>query len=416
MMTKPSDEPTSPEPPSSRVSTRRWPVLAIAATIALAAAACSTGDGATSTSDATPSDTTAPPTTSTTAAPSAYDFGAVSELVSELVAERGLEGAGLVVVERDDGVVHEEYWGPFDAERVSLVASASKMLSAGVLMRLDDEGLLDIDAPVADVVDWGSGNPAVTPAQLLSNSSGLVGIFPDPVYLPYICQFLPEPSLQGCGATILTSTEDDADVIPPDSEFRYGGGQWQVAGAVAEAASGRSWAELIEDTYVGACGLDPADLGYSNYISEIGNGIDYPPEFTGDPSILPTTDNPNIEAGAYATPTVFAEVLLMHLRDGECSDGQQVLSPEAIERSVSDRVATVYGGDAAPGLGYGLGWWIDRQDGLAYSVGAYGATPALNLDEGYGFYLVLEANDATWQAIFEPLSDAVEDAVFAARG
>ena len=344
-----------------------------------------------------------------------YDFDAVSALVGGVVADRGLEGAGLIVVERADGVVHEEYWGGFDADRVSLVASASKMLSAGVLMRLDDQGLLDIDAPVADVVDWGSGNPTVTPAQLLSNSSGLVGIFPDPVYMPYICQFLPQPTLQDCAAAIFTSTEDDQSVIPPDTEFRYGGGQWQVAGAVAEAATGQSWSDLVDETYVRGCGLDPEILGYSNYISVMGNGIDYPPEFTGDSSMLPSTDNPSIEAGAYATPTVFAEVLLMHLRGGQCRNGEQVLSPDATDRSLADRIAQVYDGDAGDGLGYGLGWWIGREDGLAYSVGAYGATPAVHLDDGYGFYLVLEANETAWMAIFEPLSSAIDEAVLAAR-
>ena len=349
----------------------------------------------------------------------AYDFGEVSRLLDGFVAERGLSGAGLIVVDRDDGIVHEEYWGGFDAERISLVASASKMLGAGVLLRLDDDGLLDIDAPVADVVEWGSGNPDITSAQLLSNSSGLVGIYPDPVYAPYICQYLPEGTVQDCAASIFTTADDDADVIPPDTAFRYGGAQWQVAGAVAEAASGRSWADLIEEIYVQPCGLEPGSLGYNNPITQVfGNGnvgIDYPTEFGGDPSTLVATDNPNIESGAYATPTVFARLLLMYLRGGECGDGQRVLSEQAIERAVADRVATVYGGEAAPGLGYGLGWWTNRQNGLVYSTGAYGAVPTLQMDKGFGYYVVLEANDATWQALAAPLGAAVETAVLAAR-
>ena len=170
-----------------------------------------------------------------------YDFGEVSRLVDGFVADRGLSGAGLIVVDRDDGIVHEEYWGGFDAKRISLVASASKMVSAGVLLRLDDDGVLDLDAPVADVVEWGAGDPGIASAQLLSNSSGLVGIYPNPVYAPYLCQYLPTGNLQDCARSIFTTADDDADVIPPDTAFRYGGGQWQVAGAVAEAASGRSW-------------------------------------------------------------------------------------------------------------------------------------------------------------------------------
>ena len=375
---------------------------AVSVVIAITIAGCSNGSEAGLPIEPSATDTTA---TATVSASRAYDFRDVSGLMDRFVTQRGLAGAGLIVLERHDGVVHELYWGEFDAERTTLIASATKMITAGVLLRLDDGGSLD----------WGSGNPAITPAQLLSNSSGLVGIFPDPIYLPYICQYLPEGSLQDCAKSIFTTIADDADVIAPDTSFRYGGGQWQVAGAVAEVASGRSWAELIDETYVQPCGLDPGSLGYSNYISLMGNGIDYPTEFNGDPSTLVATNNPNVEAGAYATPRVFAELLLMYLRGGECGDGQQVLSQKAIDRMVADRVGTVYDGSAGPGRGYGMGWWIQRQDGFVYSLGAYGAVPTLDLDEGFGYYLVLEANDSTWQAIAEPLRIAIETAVLAAR-
>lgn len=355
------------------------------------------------------------------AAPGVFDdapageFGEVSRLVDSFVAQRGLSGAGLIVVGRDKGILHEEYWGEFGADRISLVASASKMLSAGVVLKLDDEGLLDIDAPVASAVEWGTGNPDITPAQLLSNSSGLVGVFPDPVFRPYICQYLPLGSMQDCAESIFTTDEDDADVIPPDTAFRYGGAQWQVAGAVAEAVSGRSWAELVEDTYTRPCGLEPGTLGYNNPITQMGNGIDYPSEFLGDPSIFVPTDNPNVESGAYATPGVFAKLLLMYLRGGECGDSQPALSADAVNRMLVDRVATSYDGSAAPGVGYGMGWWIHRSSGRAYSVGAYGAVPTLRVDDGYGYYVVLEANDSTWQALAAPLDAAIESAVLGAR-
>lgn len=357
-----------------------------------------------------------------TAKPVGYDFREVSQLVDGFVAARGLSGVGLIVVERDDGIVHEEYWGEFDAERVSLIASASKMLSAGVLLRLDDEGLIDLDAPLADVVEWGSGNPDITSAQLLSNSSGLVGVFPDPVYAPYLCQWLPGENLQDCASSIFMTPDDDADVIPPDTAFRYGGAQWHVAGAVAEAVSGLSWAELVDQTYVQPCGLEPGSLGYNNPAAQMGNGFDYPNEFGSDPSTLVATDNPNIESGAYATPTVMAELLLMYLRRGECGDGQRVLSERAIERMIGDRVAASYGGSAVPyggnavrHLGYGLGWWVNRNSGLVYSTGAYGAEPTLQWDEGFGYYIVLEANEVARQALVAPLGAAIETAVLAAR-
>ncbi len=294
----------------------------------------------------------APPTSSgapATTAPS-YDFAAVGPIVESFVAERGLNGAGLVIVDREDGVVHEQYWGEFAADRVSLVASSSKMLTAGVLLRLADDGLLDMDAPVADVVPWGTGNPDITPAQLVSNSSGLVGLLDDTGYGPYICQFVQSGTMQSCAEQVFTTPDDDADISPPDTRFRYGGAQWQVAGAVAEVASGRSWAELIEETYVVPCGVD--SLGYNNHFAQLsGEAFTYPDGFGGTgPSVLAATDNPNMEGGAYIDPPDYAELLLMHLRGGRCGD-TQVLTDAAVDRMHADRIGQTFDGETFTGSG-----------------------------------------------------------------
>ncbi len=328
----------------------------------------------------------APPTTDADTAGD-LDFSAIGPVVEEYLAANAMNGAGLVIVDRDDGIVHEEYWGEFDSDRISLIASSSKMIVAGVLMRLADQGLLDVDAPVADAVEWGSGNPAITPAQLMSNSSGLVGLLPDPGYAPYVCQFIASGTLQECAASIFTTPDDDADVIAPDSEFRYGGAQWQVAGAVAEAVSGRSWAELIDETYVEPCGVD--SLAFNNHWTQFAgdNPFAYPVAFAGDPATLQPTDNPNMEGGAYIDAPDYAALLLMHLRDGMCGD-TRVLSSDALARMHEDRTGAVYGSPTA----YGMGWWVDPTTGQISDPGAFGATPWLDLADGYGAYLVVEGD------------------------
>ena len=333
-----------------------------------------------------PSATTTLPSTTTTTNAAVYDFAAVGPIVEAAVDANGLDGAGLVVVDRDDGVVHEQYWGEFGPDRVSLVASSSKMIVAGVLLALADDGLLDLDAPVADLAPWGSGNPTITPAQLVSNSSGLVGLGPNPAYPPYLCQFLPVGTLQDCAASVFTTAADDADVIAPDTQFRYGGAQWQVAGAVAEVASGRSWVELIEQTYVEPCGVE--SLGFGNHWTQFALGFDYPDAFAGNPSTLTATDNPNIEGGAYVTAPDYAQLLLMLLRDGRCGD-EQVLSAAAVERMLTDRIGEVYGGSDGD-RGYGMGWFVDRATGVRTDPGAYGAVAWIDVDAGYGAYLVIE--------------------------
>jgi len=338
------------------------------------------------------------------------DFSAISPIVEKFIDDNGLNGAGLVVVDRDRGVVDEEYWGEFGPDRVSLVASSSKMIVAGVLLRLQDDGLLDLNAPVADVVDWGVAHPDVTPAQLISNSSGLVGLLPNPIYAPYLCQFITDGDLQTCAEEIFTTAGDAQDVVAPDTEFRYGGGQWQVAGAVAEAASGKTWSELIDEIYVKPCGVD--SLAFNNHFTQLKpSGFDYPTDFGADPSTLNATANPNMEGGAYINPGDYAKLLLMHLRGGKCGDAQ-VLSQMALDTMHADRIIQAYSGDAGgPGTGYGMGWWVNRDRGIITDNGAYGTVPWLDPAGGFGAYLVLESNSALGGKLASLLFDPVAAAV-----
>lgn len=386
-------------------------------------AACGGGDAdeATETPTATPQTaaTTPPAPTATTAptptpAPTAtpepdFDFSAIPPIVEGFIADNELNGAGLIVVHRDDGVIFHEHWGEFDEDRISLIASSSKMITAGVLLHLQDQGLIDIDAPVADSVDWGAGNPEITVAHLLSNSSGLPGLIPDPGYVPYQCQWLFTTTLSECAASVFTTADDDADVVPPDTEFRYGGAQWQVAGAVAEAVSGKSWDQLIDEIYVQPCGL--AALGYNNQALQLGAvGFDYPVAFGGDPASMVPSENPNLEGGAYVTTGDYGALLLMHLRDGFCGD-TQVLSIEALATMHTDRLAS-YGGDAwSPDTGYGMGWWVDRTTGRITDGGAYGSHPWLDLEDGYGAFLLIEANSRLGNELGGLLYDPVEAAI-----
>jgi CubicO group peptidase (beta-lactamase class C family) len=402
---------------------RRLAVAMVVAALALVCASCTSSDDAADSNreaDARATETTASSeeTADGRPVPGTLDFGSVDEQIDAYVAEHELNGAAMVVVDRDLGVVHEHYAGDFGPDRPSLIASSSKMLTAGVLMRLHDQGVLDVDEPIAEVVDWGDANPDITPAQLVSNSSGLVGLLQDPTYRPYLCQYLAAGTLGECGERIFTTSEDDDLVIPPDTEFRYGGGQWQVAGAVAEAASGDSWAELIEQTYVEPCGVD--SLAYNNHFTQIvgdDGPFGYPEQFDGDPSVLADTDNPNMEGGAYIDPPDYAQLLLMHLRGGEC-DGGRVLSEESVERMQTDRVVSTY--DAALGRGsgteavgdyggYGLGWWIGADDeDYVEDGGAFGAVPWIDRDRGYGVYLVLESSNRLGRELAKQLRPDIE--------
>jgi CubicO group peptidase (beta-lactamase class C family) len=356
------------------------------------------------------------------------DFQAFDAAVSTFVTANGLAGASAVVVHAACGVVHTHGYGSYAADRVYLVGSSSKVVTTGVLMRLADQGLIDIDAPVGQYLGaWGTnGKPALEVAQMLSNSSGLVGLVDNPLYLPYRCQYQSTGTLADCAKTIYTAN-DSADRQPPDTSFHYGGGQWQLAGGIAEIAGGHSWADLVAETYATPCGLPT--FGYTNQFAMaaqaggLGAALTYPAFFQGNVATLAATQNPSVEGGLFTTAAEYGQILLLHLRGGTCGDNR-VLSDAAVARMRVDRILQVYGGSTAGQTGrenggggfdgYGLGWWIDRvHPGVFADPGLYGAFPWLDVPRGYGAFLAIEADGnvgGQLYAMVKPIVDAAFDA------
>ena len=367
-------------------------------------------------------------------APPALNFERYDAAISAFLTDHGITGASGVVVHKDYGMVHLAGYGEYSPDRLYLVASSSKVVSAGVLMRLADEGKLDIDGPIGKYVSaWGMNDKSnLEVAQLLSNSAGLVGLLDDPTYAPYICQYVDSGSLSDCAKNVFTA--DDADRRKaPDTSFHYGGGQWQLAGGIAELVSGKPWADLVKETYVDPC--DAPSLGYTNQYTKaaqqgaggVAAALSYPAFFQADVANLPVTSNPSIEGGLYTTAEDYGKILLMHLRRGYCGS-KQVLSYNAVQRMQVDRILEKYNGSTAGAAsaatmmdpsgsssldGYGMGWWIDRNhEGVFADPGAYGAFPWLDLPRGYAAFIVIESGAATgaqlWAQV-KPVLDEVFD-------
>ena len=335
------------------------------------------------------------------------NFDEFDSVIDKFLTDKKLTGATAAIVHKTRGTVHERGYGSFDKARVSLIASTSKVLSVGVLMTLVDAGKLDLEKPINTYLQpWGEFKTNITTGMLVSNSSGLVSLVENSLYPNYLCQYMDGGDLESCAKTIYT-VDDSADRIAPDTMFKYGGGQWQLAGGVAEQVSGKKWADLIKEIYVTPC--DAKSLGYTNQFQRAG-GTGYPTFFTGDVATLPVTANPSIEGGAYVSAGDYAKILLMHLRGGLCGD-KRVLSQAAVDRMQVDRIKEKYNGSTtSPVLsGYGLGWWIDRaHPGVVVDPGAYGAVAWLDKDHEYGGYVALEATSALGTELYgllKPVAD-----------
>ncbi len=332
-----------------------------------------------------------------------YDFSAVDSVVADFMADYpAVEGVTLAVVRGDEGQVYEKGYGDFGSDRISLIASTSKVLSVGVILALVDDGLLELDRPIAEYLDWGDHHPTVTMRQILSMMSGLpVRFSTSDACFPFQCECDPGTSVQECGRTVF---QDEGLWIAPGLEFRYS--EWQLAGAVAEIVSNVSWAELVREKLVAPCGLE--NTGY-------GSGIygEYLEVFDGDPANLPETDNPRLAGGAYTTVNDYGNVLLMHLREGLCGE-ERVLSPDMVQAMQEDLVPE---GVAMPdwrpeAVNYGMGWWkYETHPGLLIDSGAFGARAILHPGEDWGAIMIIETTTAQGHELFKRLVPAIRAAL-----
>lgn len=252
-----------------------------------------------------------PVTPVTPTSPKTYDFSAVDKVLNDSVPVK-FNGVCYALICVDGKTVYSKSYGGYTGDTRELVASCSKWLSAGVLMKLVDEGKLKLSDTVGkflpNFTKYHKGN--ITIAQLFSHTSGFPG-----------------DSQQGYENNIFLTLAQSVDSIAknvpllakPGAQFYYGGVSMQVAGRVCEVVSGESWAALFN-------GKIAAPLGMTN--TDYGIGI-----------------NPKIAGGARSTPNDYIRFLNMIMNEGVAADGTRILSQAsvaAMEQGQTANAAVAY--------------------------------------------------------------------------
>ena len=235
------------------------------------------------------------------------------------------------------------------------------MLSAVVLLHLVDVQKLSLDGSVSSVLkDWPADKAAITLRMLLAHTSGL------PTSTP--CLDDRNTTLEACVRQIaLTPLRKD-----PGSAVVYGGTSFQVAGRMAEVATGKSWADVFRETLTLPLHLRATGFG--------------------------RTANPRVAGGAQSTAEEYGAVLDVLLRGGEFN-GVRLLSGASVAAMFQDQsggvplvhspYALVAGREASrPGLGV----WLERTDGGAVEAlcqGVFGFTAWMDRARALGGVLLV---------------------------
>lgn len=306
-----------------------------------------------------------------------YNFTPVTAEMQSFVQTYSLDGASLRV-NKAGNVVYRRAFGNYTLGTRVRIASASKWLSALTLARVVEKGQLRWSDTVGQY--FPNVEPAkrgITLEQLFSHTSGLPGG-------DDFCMSNPLYTLETCANRILTSTM----IGTPGKVFSYGGNSMQVAGRMAELATGKAWDDIFIAEMTAPLNLNATDFATSST----------------EPGYV-RTDNPRIAGGVRSTLEDYGKVVDMVLAygcldvriDGGCLPGRRFLSRATIDFMARDRTVGTVDISRPPtstGFGYGLGQWIDPSSPLIVSSpGAFGFTPWVDRNtQVAGVFLVDDVN------------------------
>jgi len=161
------------------------------------------------------------------------------------------------------------------------VASVAKAFNAATVLALVSRRVLSLDDTV------GTWRPDLPPAwrpvtlrQLLGHTSGIPDFSLSEDFVDALVASLQDPPPP---RELLSYVEDEPLLFPPGTEYRYSNSDNVVAGLVVEAATGRSYAEVLEAEV-----LRPAGLGATGL--PVGSGLPSPHLHGYDVSEQPPED------------------------------------------------------------------------------------------------------------------------------
>lgn len=287
-------------------------------------------------------------------------FAEVASLLRQSSA--AYRGQAILLVMQEGEEIYRDSLGGMSQEDPLLVASASKWVSAAVVLAVADEGLFELDDPVANYLP-AFDQPLkrdITIRQAFSMTSGLE----ECTALSPSC---PTSSNSITLAQSVQRVAEETDMATaPGTGMYYGSLGMQVAGRVCEVATGKDWEQLFQEKIAVPCGM-----GNSHY----GQG-----------------SNPKVGGSLRTSASDYLKFLDMICHSGE-ANGQQVLSGEAVAeffREQAPGTPVLYSPlpanpphhpYQADTVRYGFGCWLDVQQpgtGLAERIsspGAFGTYP-----------------------------------------
>lgn len=335
--------------------------------------------------------------------------------LSDLAARHRVPGAQVGILQLDSdgradvrvettGVTSLSTGVEVTPETLFQYGSITKVWTATLIMQLLDEGLLDLDSRVVDIVaDFALANGGlsreITVRQLLDHTSGIDGdVFTD------------TGDGDDCLARYVGLLRTASSVTRPGGHHSYCNAGFVVAGRIVEILRQMTWDEALAKHVLSPLGLEhtitrsrdaPLFRTAVGHLKNPGDGDGVAPTTTW---MLPRAIGPaGLITGSATDLLTFAAA---HLRDGLGLNQTRILSTEAAR--AMRQVSADLSADSTTQRGWGLGWSLLRwgqEISAAHGGGTIGQIADLQLFPERGLALAVLTNSRGGTALIQDLYD-----------
>ncbi|MFE5583872.1 serine hydrolase domain-containing protein [Kitasatospora sp. NPDC056531] len=266
-----------PRPATSRSAGRATAALAL--TGLLATAACS-GDAKPARQTVEPTVTAEPAaispsaTASMSPSPGNASSGTVVPLtpdvtsrldaaIQRVMSQASVPGISVGILTPDGtyqksfGVADKTTGTPMDPGLFSRIGSETKTFTATAVLRLVDQGKVELDDPISTYVDGVPGGDGITVRQLGDMRSGLFPYSSDP---DFVNALISDPNRVFTPDELLAYGYKHPAVFPPGTRFQYSNSNYILLGKLIEKVGGQPAGDFLKDQV-----FTPASLGRTSF-------------------------------------------------------------------------------------------------------------------------------------------------------
>lgn len=184
---------------------------------------------------------------------------AIDEIAHEAMQKRGVAGLSIAVLRGDDVVLAKGYGvadvdtsRPATPETVYQIGSITKQFTAAAVLRLVEQGKVDLDAPVSTYLpDYPPPGRDALVRQLLHHTSGIKEFF--------MVEGFGEMETGSPGEhtrdDLVALFEKEPPIFEPGERWAYSNSNYTLLGLIVERVSGRSYAEALRTSLFDPNGL-----------------------------------------------------------------------------------------------------------------------------------------------------------------